>query len=80
MAKLTLLSRAYCHLCHDMELALRPLAEEFGIAIDVVDVDAEPELETRYGELIPVLLHEGRELCHYFLETGKVRDYLSKIG
>ena len=63
-----------------MELAVRPLAAEFGVAIDVVDVDADPELETLYGELVPVLLHEGRELCHYFLETSKVRDYLSKIG
>jgi hypothetical protein len=63
-----------------MELALMPLAAEFGVVIDVVDVDADPELETRYSELVPVLLHEGRELCHYFLEASKVRDYLSKIG
>ena len=63
-----------------MELAVRPLAAEFGVAIDVVDVDIDPELETLYGELVPVLLHEGTELCHYFLEASKVRDYLSKIG
>ncbi len=63
-----------------MELALRPLAAEFGVVIDVVDVDADPELETRYSELVPVLLHEGRELCRYFLEASKVRDYLSKIS
>jgi hypothetical protein len=25
--ELTLLSRSYCHLCHDMEVALAPLAE-----------------------------------------------------
>ena len=28
--ELTLLSRRYCHLCHDMEVALGPLAAEFG--------------------------------------------------
>ena len=76
---LTLLSRQYCHLCHDMELSLTPLAGEFGVSVAVVDVDTDPELEALYGERVPVLLHEGNELCHYFLEIAKVRDYLSKI-
>lgn len=79
MHKLTLISRAYCHLCHEMELALRPLAEEFGFEIDVLDVDADPELEALYNERVPVLLHAEEELCHYFLEVSKVRDYLGKI-
>lgn len=62
-----------------MEIALRPLSAEFGIAVDIVDVDGDSELKARYDELVPVLLHEGRELCHYFLEVAKVRAYLDKI-
>lgn len=77
--KLTLVSRTYCHLCHDMEVALAPLAAEFGAEIEVVDVDADPALEALYDELVPVLLHQGQELCHYFLDIAKVRDYLSEI-
>lgn len=79
-AKLTLMSRVYCHLCHDMEAALAPLVAEFGAEVEVIDVDADPRLEALYNELVPVLLHEGRELCHYFLDEAKVRDCLSKIG
>ena len=79
MLKLTLISRTYCHLCHEMELALRPLADEFGAEIDILDVDADLELEALYNERVPVLLHEDEELCHYFLEITKVRDYLGKI-
>lgn len=79
MTKLTLVSRACCHLCDDMEMALRPLAAEFGFSVDRIDVDADAELKARYDELVPVLLHEGSELCHYFLEVAKVRDYLTKI-
>lgn len=79
MGKLTLMSRGYCHLCHDMEVALAPLATEFGIEVEVLDVDADPALEALYNELVPVLLYDGNELCHYFLDTAKVRDYLSKI-
>ena len=77
--KLTLLSRTYCHLCHDMEEALAPLATEFGAEVVVLDVDADDALEARWGELVPVLLHGDTELCHYFLDAPKVRDYLGKI-
>jgi thiol-disulfide isomerase/thioredoxin len=77
--ELTLLSRSYCHLCHDMEVALAPLAEEFGVSVKVLDVDADPELETKYDELVPVLLHGDRELCHYFLDAAKTREYLTGI-
>lgn len=76
---LTLLSRTYCHLCHDMEDALAPIAAEFGAVVEVLDVDADDALEAKWGELVPVLLHGDVELCHYFLDIPKVRDYLSQI-
>lgn len=76
---LQLLSRSYCHLCHDMEVALAPIAAEFGATVHVIDVDADPELEARYDELVPVLLHGELELCHYFLDAPKVREYLTEI-
>ena len=77
--ELTLLSRRFCHLCHDMEAALAPLAAEFGAAVTVVDVDGDPLLEAQYDELVPVLLHGGNELCHYFLDEPKIREYLAGI-
>ena len=77
--ELTLLSRSYCHLCHDMEVALAPLAAEFGATLRVVDVDGDPALEAKYDELVPVLLHGERELCHYFLDEPKTREYLAEI-
>ena len=77
--ELTLISRNYCHLCHDMELALAPLLAEFKASLRVVDVDACPELEAKYDELVPVLLHGEQELCHYFLDAPKTREYLAGI-
>lgn len=77
--ELTLMSRGYCHLCHDMEAALAPLAAEYGATVTVLDVDADPVLEAKYDELVPVLLHGEVELCHYFLDEAKVREYLAEI-
>ncbi len=67
-----------------MLAALEALRDEPGVAffdIDVVDVDVDPVLEAKYNELVPVLVDgEGRELCHYFLDAAKVREYLSGLG
>jgi glutaredoxin len=77
--QLTVFSRAYCHLCHDMIEALEPLARELGLEISVVDVDADPALEERYGELVPVLAHGDHELARYRLDPSIVRAYVGGI-
>ena len=74
---LQLYSRSYCHLCDDMLAALKPLQDEFEFTVEVFDVDADPALEARFDELVPVLEAEGRELCHYFLDVAAVRTYLA---
>jgi glutaredoxin len=76
-APLTLYGRAWCHLCEDMHAALAPLLAEFGAQVEVVDIDADPALEARYNELVPVLVCEGVELCHYHLDEERVRAALS---
>jgi glutaredoxin len=76
-ASLTLYGRAWCHLCEDMRAALEPLLAEFGAQVEVVDVDSDPELEARYNELVPVLVCDGVELCHYHLDEARVRAALS---
>ena len=77
--ELTLISRSYCHLCHDMEVALAALKSELDISLTVLDVDADPALEAKFDELVPVLLHGEVELCHYFLDEPKTREYLAEI-
>ena len=65
--RLTLYGRAWCHLCDDMLAGLETLRNEYGFSIDVVDVDADPALAHTYNERVPVLLVDGRELCHHFV-------------
>ena len=79
---LTLLTRAYCHLCDDMRVAIAPLAARFGADVIELDVDADAVLEERYGERIPVLLLgsslDGVELCHYTLDSAAVQRSLAE--
>jgi hypothetical protein len=73
---LTLLSRAYCHLCDEMLAAVTPLAAARGAKVVVVDVDADPALDAKYGDLVPVLFlgepGRGIELGHYHLDSAHV--------
>ena len=78
-SRLTLYGRQYCHLCHDMLAALEALRGEFAFEVEVVDVDADPALEAKYDELVPVLAAEGSELCRYLLDEPKVREYLGRF-
>lgn len=71
----TVMSREWCHLCHELVDALEPIAREFGWTIEVFDVDQDPTLEARWDELVPVLLHGEHELCHYHLDEAGVRAY-----
>uniref|UniRef100_UPI003F50736D glutaredoxin family protein n=1 Tax=Caballeronia sp. LjRoot34 TaxID=3342325 RepID=UPI003F50736D len=76
MSALKLYGRAWCHLCEDLRAGLEPIAAEFGVAIEWIDIDADPELEALYDELVPVLALDGVELCHYRLDETRVRDAL----
>lgn len=77
---LTLLIRAYCHLCDEMRAALVPLAKGAGIAVSEIDVDSDPALEARWGDAVPVLLAGERELCRYRIDQPKVAAFLGGIA
>jgi Glutaredoxin-like domain (DUF836) len=78
--RLTLLSRAYCHLCDDMRAALAPLAARAGATLVELDVDADPALEAKFGDRVPVLLEgdvRGTELCHFTFDRERVLQALA---
>ncbi|KVR85409.1 glutaredoxin family protein [Burkholderia vietnamiensis] len=68
-----LYGRGWCHLCDDMRDALAPLAAELGVALDYVDIDADPALVARYDEDVPVLLLDGVEVCRHRFDEAAVR-------
>ena len=77
---LTLVTRAYCHLCDEMRDALAPLVARYGATLEELDVDAHPALESAWGDLVPVVLAGGVEhpveLCHYRLDHARVEAAL----
>jgi hypothetical protein len=57
-----------------MARALRAL----GVPFEEIDVDADPALEARYGELVPVLAEAGGdEICRTRLDEAALRARLA---
>lgn len=77
--ELRVMSRTWCHLCHELVAELQPLAAELGWTVSVVDVDQDPQLEAKWDELVPVVLAGEEKLCHYHLDVAAVRAYCARF-
>lgn len=75
---LTLLGRYGCHLCEEMRTALDVWAERFSFAVREVDITGNKELESRYGQEIPVLLSGNQVICSHFLDEQALQVWLSE--
>jgi hypothetical protein len=74
--RLTLITRRDCHLCEEMAAVVGQVAPAAGAAVDVVDVDADPDLRARYTDQVPVLLVDGRKAFKYRVTPGELRRRL----
>jgi len=74
--ELLLYSRQACGLCEEMHQSLH---ERYGdrLRIRVVDIEGDSALEARYGNQIPVLVHEGETLCFGRLNPDRVDALLA---
>jgi thioredoxin-like negative regulator of GroEL len=76
---LVVLSRDGCHLCEQMLQELAALEQAGRIpALQVVDVDSDPELARQFGLKVPVLLLDGSVICHYTLNSNELLRILGR--
>lgn len=72
--RLTLFQRDDCHLC---DLALDLLARVQAPEFESVFIDADPALEVRYGERVPVLRDEdGERELEWPFDVAALRAWL----
>jgi glutaredoxin len=58
--RVVLYHRAGCHLCDEALALLRREQQRRAFALDVVDVDTDPDLAAAHGEQVPVVVINGR--------------------
>jgi hypothetical protein len=70
-------SRQGCALCEEMLVELaQVLPPQIAATVVVQDIDADPELQRKYGHRVPVLLADGEFLCCYRLDRERIGIYL----
>jgi glutaredoxin len=68
MRTVTLYGRDGCHLCDDALAVLERIRAAEPFALEVVDIERDPALHSRYLERIPVIALDGDELFDYFVD------------
>jgi len=76
--RVTLITRAGCHLCADAEGRLAELANELGFALELLDVDADRARANEYSDRVPVILIDGAEHGYWYLEEDRFRAALNR--
>jgi hypothetical protein len=76
----TLYTRVGCHLCEEAERVLREERAATPFRLELVDVDADPELARRYGVRVPVVAVDGLERFEYEVPPDLLRAELGGIG
>jgi glutaredoxin len=70
-AKVVIFSRQNCHLCHEAEKIIREVLLEISFDLEVINIDGNAELESLYGEEVPVTMINGAK--HDYFRVDKKR-------
>ena len=64
-----LVTRHGCHLCDEMAAQLQGA----GLGFSSLDVDEDPLLRARFGEVVPVLLRDGKPVAKLRVSAARLR-------
>jgi hypothetical protein len=75
---LRLVSRRDCLLCDEMHEALLAFGREVPLPpVELIDVDSDPQLQSRYGLQVPVLLLGEELVCRFRFDGEALRRRLA---
>jgi glutaredoxin len=75
--RITLYSRAGCHLCDQAREVIERVCAEVGTSYAEVDVDADEELRARFTDEVPVTFVDGRQHDFWRVDEQRLRAALA---
>ena len=76
MSRVTLYSRLNCHLCDEARVIIEKVCAELGTSYVEIDIDADPELQRRFTEEVPVTFVDGRQHDFWRVDEARLRAAL----
>jgi hypothetical protein len=77
LPEVTLFRRRNCGLCDDALFELRDLARDLPFEIIELDIDDDPELQSRYADVIPVIAVGDTEIAHAPIDPAELGPLLA---
>lgn len=77
---MTLLGRPGCHLCDDAREELERVRATHPFALELVDIESDPELLRAHLERIPVVLLDGEEVGTLFVDPADLVTRLDPVS
>lgn len=65
MPVVTLYTRQGCHLCEEAKQEIEQLRSVTEFRFEILDIDADPELQARFTNEVPVVFINGRKAFKY---------------
>lgn len=75
--RITLYSKADCHLCEEVHATLARVRQEIAFDFEEIDITTDTALFERYGTKIPVVLIDGVERFWYRINERRLRRELA---
>jgi glutaredoxin len=72
VVKVTLYTRAGCHLCEEAKHVLQQGRLQTAFELEEVDIDADPDLRRQFHEEVPVIFINGRKAFKYHVDPGEL--------
>ena len=75
-SRITLLGKPGCHLCVEARSVIERVSADLGVGWQEVSILEDPTLLRLHRDRIPVVLVDGIELSHYWVEEPALRAAL----
>lgn len=76
--RIQLFGRAACTLCDTARDLVVAACSEFDVQYEEIDVDTDPQLRADYGELVPVVLVDGKQVGFWRIDKERLYSALRK--
>ncbi len=75
--RVVLYSRDGCHLCGPARDVVAQVCADAGASWSEIDIDTDPDLIDRYGELLPVVTVDGAQVGYWWINEERLRAALA---
>jgi glutaredoxin len=76
--RITVYSKPGCHLCDNAKIAVERISAQTGAGWIDIDIANDPALMAEYGEMIPVIVLDGRVHGYWRVEEDRLLQALQR--